>query len=102
MSEQQQTIKCAVVIGVREDNSVFLETHGTEQNLITIEGLLGYGNRYVNNEWSNRKKTKDTPAPEETQPEAVEEIETVEAEPVQKPKRVRKEKEVIVDAEVQE
>lgn len=113
MAEQQQgqPIKCAVLIGIREDGSVFLETHGTEQNLITIEGLLGYGQRYVEDEW-NARRVQSAPPVNHVEPEIpvveADEIIAPVVEPIKKtkvkkqsPKHVRA-KEVIEDAEVQE
>lgn len=91
----EQAIKCAVVIGIKEDGSVFLETHGSEQNLITIDGLLEYGKRYISDEWDGRKNVAPKVEPE---------VETVEAEIVApvvepKPKRKRVKKEDVIDAE---
>jgi hypothetical protein len=102
---EQQTIKCAILVGMREDGSVFLETHGTEQNLIILDGLLDYGKDYVDEEWKSRKAATAKALAEASQAEAeaveADEIIAPVAEP--KPKRktpVRKKKEAIVDAEV--
>ena len=108
MSEQQQSaIKCAIVIGIREDGGVFIETHGTDQNLITVEGLLGYGKRYVDNAWAEREIGKNsTEERPEAQTEAGEEVEVEVIPPVVEPKpkkrAPRKKKEEVVDVEVSE
>lgn len=95
MAEQEQNqpaIKCAIVVGMREDGTVFLETHGTEQNLIIIDGLLDYGKDYVDERWAEAKAAKAVPA-QVTEPNP---------EPETKPKRkapARKKKEATEDAE---
>lgn len=84
----EQTVKCAIILGLAEDGSIFAKTEGTEQNLITIEGLLAYGHRYLDGEW---KKATAASTVQQTAPVApVEEAEVVEViTPEQKPKRKR-------------
>jgi hypothetical protein len=95
--QPQQQLRCAIVIGMREDGSVFLETHGTEQNLITVEGLLGYGRRYVENEWKARQESLQNEAPQVVVPN--EEVQTAPVvEPKPKRKTTRKKKEVEANA----
>lgn len=73
---ENNEIKCAVVIGLREDGGIFFEVHGKEQNLITVEGLLQYGKRHVEKAWEGQPKpepeVKVAPAPSEPEVELVE------------------------------
>jgi len=47
-------IKCAIVSAIREDGSVFIELHGHDHNLITLEGLVKYAERYVSEQWASK------------------------------------------------
>ena len=102
MSEQQ-TIKCAIVVGMREDGSVFVETHGSEQNLITLDGLLDYGKDYVDEQWAQKKAQAiqaQAQAQSEATAEVVEEAEVEVIPPVKEPaKRTRRKKPEVIDAQ---
>lgn len=104
MSEQNQPqeqapskIDCAIVVGVREDGGVFIETHGERQNLITIDGLVKYAERYVENEWAKRRK--DTEAQQvQAQTESGEQVEVEMTPPVAEPKKRTRKKKLVPDA----
>lgn len=87
---ENNEIKCAVVIGLREDGGIFFEVHGKEKNLITVEGLLEYGKRHVANAWNEQPK----PQPEVADTSnvaspAIEEAEEVEVEVIPPTKKRR-------------
>lgn len=54
----EEFIKCAIVIGVKDNGGIFVETHGTEQNLVTLDGLLDYGKRYISQEYDKKEAEK--------------------------------------------
>jgi len=85
----EQTVKCAIILGLAEDGSIFAKTEGTEQNLVTIEGLLAYGHRYLDGEWAKATAVSaaQQSAPVESQVEEAEVVEVIS--PDQKPKRKR-------------
>lgn len=49
----KKKLKCALVIGITEDNQMFVNIEGDEQNLIHIEGLMGYARKHVDQLWNN-------------------------------------------------
>jgi hypothetical protein len=83
--DKGQIIKCALVVGMREDGSVFVETHGTEQNLIILDGLVDYGKRYVEEQWAIKKIEAEAAKAKEA-----EEVEVEVIAPVDELKKKRK------------
>lgn len=49
---EEKRLKCALIIGITEDNQMFVEMEGYEQNLVHIEGLMGYARKHVDALWN--------------------------------------------------
>lgn len=52
-------IRCAVTVGITTGGDVFFDIDGQDQNLVTVDGLLKYAQRHMDNVWSD-VKTKET------------------------------------------
>lgn len=49
--QEEQPIRCGLLVGVYEDGSVFFKTMGSEPHLVTLDGLVKYAERYVEDMW---------------------------------------------------
>lgn len=51
---QEKEILCGMSIVMTEDEGVSVHIHGTNQNLVFLDGLLKYAERYMDNTWKSR------------------------------------------------
>ena len=52
--QEESGIRCAITIVQTEVGDISFNTDGSDQSLITIEGLLKYANRHMDNVWKDR------------------------------------------------
>jgi uncharacterized protein YjfI (DUF2170 family) len=57
--QEGKEIHCGISVIMTEDGDVSVHVHGTNQNLIIIEGLLKYAERYVDNTWAARMNVQE-------------------------------------------
>jgi hypothetical protein len=53
-SVEKNDTKCELVIGTKEDGSLYFNVAGSDPNLLTIEGLLEFGKRRLADIWKQR------------------------------------------------
>ena len=51
---QVNNVKCEIILGVRDDGSLYFNVGGNDTNLLLIEGLLEYGKRKLKQIWEQR------------------------------------------------
>lgn len=52
--ETEAKIKCSITAAITEDGAVFLNFDGSEQHIITLQGLVGYASKYVDKMWEDK------------------------------------------------
>lgn len=57
--QPQQRIECGIVVVLLENGDMSVQFLGERQNLITLDGLLKYAERYLDNQWKPRMKTAE-------------------------------------------
>lgn len=54
VQENEAKIKCSITAAITEDGAVFLNFDGSEQHIITLQGLVGYASKYVDKMWEEK------------------------------------------------
>ena len=53
-NQQENDVKCEIVIGVKDDGSIYFHVGGKEVNLLLIEGLLEFGKNRLKTIWAQK------------------------------------------------
>jgi hypothetical protein len=54
VEEQGKPIACGFSVIMTEDGDISFHPHGSNPNLVTMDGLLKYAERYLEREWAPR------------------------------------------------
>lgn len=55
--EEEKAIACGFSVIMTEDGDLSFHPHGSNPNLVTMDGLLKYAERYLAKEWAPRLAT---------------------------------------------
>lgn len=53
-NKQENDVKCEIIIGVKDDGSIYFHVGGKEVNLLLIEGLLEFGKNRLKTIWAQK------------------------------------------------
>ena len=56
--EKREAIECLVSVGITEEGNMFFNISRSKQSLVTVDGLLKYAERHMENVWKDRFETK--------------------------------------------
>jgi hypothetical protein len=52
--QEEKAILCGFSVIMTEDGDISFHPHGSNPNLVTLDGLLKYAERYLEKEWAPR------------------------------------------------
>lgn len=54
--KEDKPVLCGLSVLMNEDGDISVHVHGSNQNLVLMDGLLKYAERYLDGTWEERMK----------------------------------------------